>query len=168
MFAPNGLGVRIPTRVAAGLNNGDEADKSTPTREVAPIGQGYFQIQSRLRVTRDGGHSILAVPDPDSSTRLGRVRTQSTTGSSEGTTNVESDDDKHVDGDQVSMPEWRAKSSSQPPSPPAAQPIRPKSAPIYVPRPLRKPASTVPHFCSDAESPDGQADSWVGDYFSTG
>lgn len=167
MFAPNGLGVRIPTRVAAGLSDGEEADESTLTREVAPIGQGYFQIQSRLRVTRDGGHSILAVPDPDSSTRLGRVRTQSTTGSSEGTTNVESDDDKRVDGDQVSMPEWRVKSSSQP-SPPAAQPIRPRSAPIYVPRPLRKAASAVPHLYSDAESPDGQADSWVGDYFSSG
>lgn len=38
----------------------------------AAIGQGYLHVQSRLRVTRDGGHSILAVPDAGA-TRLGRV-----------------------------------------------------------------------------------------------
>ena len=40
---------------------------------VAPLGQGYLLVQSRLRVTRDGGHSILAVDDPKNTTRLGRV-----------------------------------------------------------------------------------------------
>lgn len=38
----------------------------------AAIGQGYLHVQSRLRITRDGGHSILAVSG-ESSTRLGRV-----------------------------------------------------------------------------------------------
>ncbi len=37
---------------------------------VAPLGQGYLLVRSRFRVTRDGGHSILAVSDPDSTTRI--------------------------------------------------------------------------------------------------
>ncbi|EKM56169.1 uncharacterized protein PHACADRAFT_209653 [Phanerochaete carnosa HHB-10118-sp] len=70
MFAPNGLGVRDGG--AAAHSDGDSG-ASDDAATVAPIGQGYFHVQSRLRVTRDGGHSILAVSDPESTTRLGRV-----------------------------------------------------------------------------------------------
>lgn len=47
-------------------------EDSEPPRPAA-IGQGYLHVQSRLRITRDGGHSILAVPHEASATRLGRV-----------------------------------------------------------------------------------------------
>lgn len=62
LFAPNGVGVRT------------EGTKSSKTKKKVPaiLGQGYLHVQSRLRVTRDGGHSILAVPDPTTTTRLGR------------------------------------------------------------------------------------------------
>jgi hypothetical protein len=38
-----------------------------------PLGRGYLVVRSRLRVTRDGGHSLLAIQDPHHATRLGRA-----------------------------------------------------------------------------------------------
>lgn len=58
------------------MREGDDADFWHPNADpgtVAPIGQGYLHVQSRLRVTTDGGHSILAVNDPEHTTRFGRV-----------------------------------------------------------------------------------------------
>jgi hypothetical protein len=40
---------------------------------VAPLGQGYLVVRSRLRITRDGGQSLLAVQDPTTATRLAPV-----------------------------------------------------------------------------------------------
>ena len=73
LFAPNGLGVRggVEHPVQSDSDSGVGASDDVGT--VAPIGQGYLHVQSRLRVTRDGGHSILAVNNPASTTRLGRV-----------------------------------------------------------------------------------------------
>jgi hypothetical protein len=47
MFAPAGLAVKE--------NSGD----------VAPIGQGYLVVRSRLRITQDGGQSLLAIQEED-------------------------------------------------------------------------------------------------------
>ncbi len=63
MFAPNGLGRR----------DDEEADTSTSLASVAAIGEGHLIVRSRQRVTRDGGHSLLAVRNPETTTRLGRV-----------------------------------------------------------------------------------------------
>jgi hypothetical protein len=69
LFAPNALCVK--TSVAGSSDNG-EPNKTT---NVAPglLGQGYIIVRSRLRVTLDGGHSLLAVQDPNHSTRLSRI-----------------------------------------------------------------------------------------------
>ncbi|GJE88163.1 hypothetical protein PsYK624_042460 [Phanerochaete sordida] len=72
MFAPNGVGLRASARAEqsdsdSGVGTSDDAGA------VAPLAQGYLHVQSRLRVTRDGGHSILAVSDPEGTTRVGRV-----------------------------------------------------------------------------------------------
>ena len=67
MFAPNGLGVREE------LTRTSSVDASGYTGAIAPFGQGYLHVQSRLRVTRDGGCSILAVDDLASTTRLERA-----------------------------------------------------------------------------------------------
>lgn len=40
----------------------------------SPLGRGYLVIRSRLRVTQDGGHSLLAVTNSAHATRLPRVR----------------------------------------------------------------------------------------------
>lgn len=50
-FAPGGLAVPH-------ANDGDQA-----TVNVAPLGHGYLLVRSRLRVTQDGGRSLLAVPE---------------------------------------------------------------------------------------------------------
>jgi hypothetical protein len=50
-----------------------DEDDAKPCSVVSTLGQGYLVVRSRLRVTRDGGHSLLAVQDPHHSTRLGRV-----------------------------------------------------------------------------------------------
>jgi hypothetical protein len=47
-----------------------------------PLGRGYLVVRSRLRVTRDGGHSLLAVQDSHHATRLGRVAASNSTLSS--------------------------------------------------------------------------------------
>jgi hypothetical protein len=47
MFAPAGLAVKE--------DSGD----------VAPIGQGYLIVRSRLRITQDGGQSLLAIQEED-------------------------------------------------------------------------------------------------------
>lgn len=60
MFAPSGLGVKSDS-------------SSTGRKVVAPFGQGYLVVQSRQRITRDGGHSFLAARDEDTHTRFGRV-----------------------------------------------------------------------------------------------
>lgn len=52
-FAPAGLTVKL----------GDANDDEHATPDVAPIGVGYFLVRSRLRITRDGGQSFLAVPN---------------------------------------------------------------------------------------------------------
>jgi hypothetical protein len=60
LFSPNGLAARL-----------QKADDQTNSRLVPThIGQGYLIVRSRLRVTRDGGHSILAVHNPALSSPL--------------------------------------------------------------------------------------------------
>ncbi|GJE88158.1 hypothetical protein PsYK624_042410 [Phanerochaete sordida] len=74
LFAPNALGVRggLGAR-ASDAGSSDSGVGLDDAGAVAPLAQGYLVVQSRLRVTRDGGHSILAVCDPEGTTRLGRV-----------------------------------------------------------------------------------------------
>jgi hypothetical protein len=60
LFSPNGLYVK----------SSDEK----PEPQVSSLGQGYLTVRSRLRVTRDGGHSLLAVQDTQHSTQLGRMK----------------------------------------------------------------------------------------------
>jgi hypothetical protein len=67
LFSPNGLCVK----------SSDEKDES----RVSTLGQGYLTVRSRLRVTRDGGHSLLAVQDAQHATRLGRVHAVAPTAS---------------------------------------------------------------------------------------
>lgn len=73
VFAPNGLGLRnvIDPPAPAGRRFGNKPQKRQTTQKkatskpgvVAPFGQGYIHVQSRLRVTSDGGRSILAMQD---------------------------------------------------------------------------------------------------------
>jgi hypothetical protein len=65
LFSPNGLAIR----------SNDDDDEALHNL-VTPIGQGYLVVRSRLRITRDGGHSLLAVQDPLHSSRLPRVHDQ--------------------------------------------------------------------------------------------
>lgn len=62
MFSPSGIGLRPA--------NFDETSVET---RVGTLGQGYLHVRSRLRITRDGGHSRLAVRDASNTTRLDRV-----------------------------------------------------------------------------------------------
>lgn len=50
---------------AAGLGR-----SSGPDGGVTPFGSGYMVVRSRLRITRDGGHSLLAVSKPDESSAV--------------------------------------------------------------------------------------------------
>ncbi|EKM51770.1 uncharacterized protein PHACADRAFT_150450 [Phanerochaete carnosa HHB-10118-sp] len=73
LFAPRGLGARnvgSPSELDAAHKPGARDQVLGAT--VAHIGQGYLHVKSRQRITRDGGHAILAVPDEEA-TRLGRV-----------------------------------------------------------------------------------------------
>jgi hypothetical protein len=67
LFAPAGLG----------LHSGDDLEDLLSGTDVgqraAPLGQGYLIVQSRLRITRDGGHSLLAVADSAAHTRVRRA-----------------------------------------------------------------------------------------------
>jgi hypothetical protein len=47
----------------AGLAVSQSASESSKAANVAPLGQGYLLVRSRLRITQDGGQSLLAVPD---------------------------------------------------------------------------------------------------------
>lgn len=84
MFAPSGLVAHsrklVPQPDAPGnLEPTSEVPNSVP----AHIGQGYLHVQSRQRITRDGGHAILAIPDKDA-TRLSRVSTRTSPKPEEG------------------------------------------------------------------------------------
>jgi len=79
ILAPSGLTVRTATQLPTpepddgyddDSNDSDDAIKSGP---ITPLGQGYLVVHSRLRITRDGGHSLLAVRDSSKTTRLNRV-----------------------------------------------------------------------------------------------
>ncbi|KIP04588.1 hypothetical protein PHLGIDRAFT_189642 [Phlebiopsis gigantea 11061_1 CR5-6] len=73
IFAASGIGMR-ENHDADPWHSGDSGmGAPEDSGIVAPIGQGYLHVQSRLRVTTDGGHSILAVNDPGHTTRFGRV-----------------------------------------------------------------------------------------------
>ena len=54
MFAPNALAVGDRSR-----SRYEERSRSEAT--VKPLGVGYFLVQSRARVTIDGGYSLLSV-----------------------------------------------------------------------------------------------------------
>ncbi|EIN04825.1 hypothetical protein PUNSTDRAFT_138025 [Punctularia strigosozonata HHB-11173 SS5] len=72
LFAPSGLSVRE-------MQNGsiDGPDKAIgPLKQIAPLGPGYLHVRSRLRITRDGGHSMLAVRDSVLNTRIGPIASQ--------------------------------------------------------------------------------------------
>lgn len=62
-----------PAAASANWYAEPEAGLSRSEGTVIPLGLGYFVVRSRYRVTRDGGHSLLAVDDPTLTTRLGRV-----------------------------------------------------------------------------------------------
>jgi hypothetical protein len=79
MFAASGIGLRDADSNASTWDNDSGLGSSEAAASVAPFGQGYLLVQSRLRVTRDGGHSILAVRDPKSTTRLDPVSGKSDT-----------------------------------------------------------------------------------------
>jgi hypothetical protein len=68
LFSPNGLAARV--------QRADE-DASTSSCVVpSRVGQGYLVVRSRLRITQDGGHSLLAVPHTPLSSRLSRPSTE--------------------------------------------------------------------------------------------
>jgi hypothetical protein len=71
LFSPGGLALR------AGLKTDSSALAS---RLVAPLGQGYLVVRSRLRVTHDGGHSILAMQAPYVNPRVARNDSDEGTG----------------------------------------------------------------------------------------
>ena len=69
IFSPNALSVQRVEDNSTSLSD----DSSAGNRSVVPLGQGYFLVRSRLRITRDGGQSLLAVADAGYTTRLQRV-----------------------------------------------------------------------------------------------
>ncbi|GJE88159.1 hypothetical protein PsYK624_042420 [Phanerochaete sordida] len=75
LFAPNGLSARGLSNASSSSSDTGDSGISIPedAGTVAPLVQGYLLVRSRQRVTRDGGHSILAVQDPESTTRLPRA-----------------------------------------------------------------------------------------------
>lgn len=81
MFAPNGLCVRSRAAAVSASSWNAETEADQPhhnTTSVGMLGQGYLVVRSRLRLTLDGGHSLLAVTTPGMSTRLGRVSGRAT------------------------------------------------------------------------------------------
>jgi hypothetical protein len=67
LFAPTALSVREESPFTAWT-------ETAPARaRVAPLGRGYLVVRSRLRITRDGGQSLLAVRDEASTTRIAPV-----------------------------------------------------------------------------------------------
>lgn len=66
LFAPSGLGVKE-------VVDADDDFEDLEPRRVAALGQGYLLVRSRLRITCDGGQSLLAVADDRTPTRLGPV-----------------------------------------------------------------------------------------------
>lgn len=73
MFAPGGLYVRAKSDNTAWRVSGTDSvlASSSEARTVTQLGEGYMLVQSRLRITRDGGHSILAVRKATQTTRVG-------------------------------------------------------------------------------------------------
>lgn len=136
MFAPTALGARISDQVT-------EGNEVVTNRHVAPIGPGYFHVHSRSRVTRDGGHSILAIPDPDSTTRIGRVHTRSDSRASESTVNVGSDEGHGSGSAPAKTPAATAPPSALfPPTPPMH---RGSDSASTVQPPKRASQPAVPH-----------------------
>jgi hypothetical protein len=74
LFCPNGLAVKSTSTSGTGGESNDTQNAAKAT----PLGQGYLIVRSRLRVTRDGGHSLLAVQDANHMTRLHRISGKST------------------------------------------------------------------------------------------
>lgn len=60
IFAPSGLGVKNVVAFP-GAWDGSSASSAHASGVVTPFGQGYLLVRSRQRITRDGGHSLLAV-----------------------------------------------------------------------------------------------------------
>jgi hypothetical protein len=121
LFASSGLGV-----LDGALNQLTERER------IATFGQGCLLVRSRMRITRDGGHSLLAVSDPNLNTRLGRVSTSppADNGWSRSRTTTEStliNGDTELD-DSVSPP------------------VEAKQAPTFhpAPAPLLRPMKDIP------------------------
>jgi hypothetical protein len=64
LFAPSGLAARVQEAD----DQANTISRLVPTR----IGQGYLIVRSRLRVSQDGGHTVLAVHNLAPSSRLSR------------------------------------------------------------------------------------------------
>ena len=60
----------------AGVGSSSLTDRPLNVASVSPLGQGFLFVRSRARVTVDGGHSLLAIRDPATTTRLGPVSTR--------------------------------------------------------------------------------------------
>jgi hypothetical protein len=73
LFAPSGLSVRWTTDD----DDSDHCDAPIQTGAIAPLGPGYLLVKSRLRITRDGGHSMLAVKGSSLNSRIGPVASRS-------------------------------------------------------------------------------------------
>jgi hypothetical protein len=78
MFSPTGLCVHRTSEVQDDVWSQDISDLATSdsgeqSSTIRAIGQGYLIVRSRLRITQDGGHSMLAVQNNTLSSRLGPV-----------------------------------------------------------------------------------------------
>ena len=71
MFAASGISVRGSDSTPWHSESDSGVAHSDDAGTVEQLGAGYLHVQSRLRVTRDGGHSVLAVRDPTRTTRVG-------------------------------------------------------------------------------------------------
>lgn len=63
MFAPSGLGVKAGASSHSTSSSASSSHLRSGGGFVAPFGQGYLLVRSRQRITLDGGHSLLAVPN---------------------------------------------------------------------------------------------------------
>lgn len=87
MFAPSGLGVKSVISSSKAWTTTSSAKLTTSGGLVTPYGQGYLLVRSRQRITLDGGHSLLAVPNKAGNTRpVLRITAQT---SAEGVTQAE-------------------------------------------------------------------------------
>jgi hypothetical protein len=59
-----------PTALTVSCSTSSDGNGLRAAKHVAPLGMGYLHVHCRQRITRDGGHSLMAVHDASTTTRI--------------------------------------------------------------------------------------------------